>query len=92
MRGKLALTFLAGLAVGPAAAFAGPRPRAEAQPPAAPARWEYKVVALPYGPDEATRQMNQLAEDRWEYVGLVTTARPGNPPRDATVAFRRPKK
>src|SRR5262245_40965215 len=108
MRGKLVLTFLAGLAVGLVFVAAGGRQqRAQARQLEKqvrqleqarlekPTRWEYKVMKLSLAEDEAARQLNQLAGDHWEYVGLVNTSVPGlngSPAYPASVAFRRPKK
>ena len=104
MRGKLVVTFLAGLAF---VAVAGRQRQAQARQLERqvrqleqarlekPIQWEYKVVKLSSAEDEATRQLNQLANDRWEYVGLVNTSVPGlngSPAYPASVAFRRPKK
>ena len=64
--------------------------RVEAAP-----RWEYKVTTFVATDDLATRQLNELAGDRWEYVGLVGTAKPNTstaPGHESLVAFRRPKK
>jgi hypothetical protein len=60
-----------------------------------PVQWEYKVVKFSSAEDEAARQLNQLTNDRGEYVGLVNTSVPGlngSPAYPASVAFRRPKK
>ncbi len=78
------------------------------QAPATPPgqRWEYLVTALSQTPNEATDQLNKLANDGWEYLGLINTSTPdvsSRVLRDATgqvtlpgheslVAFRRPKK
>ncbi len=95
MSGKVALTFLAGLAVGlMAVVIAERQPQALAQQPEKPlVRWEYKVEVFPFGNAEATKRLNELADEGWEYVGLVGTARPSPAPgHEASVAFRRPKK
>jgi hypothetical protein len=90
MRGKLVLTFLAGLAVGlMVVAVAGWQRQVQAQGRLEPARraekplqWEYKVVSLPFEDNEAaTDKLNQLADDRWEYAFS----------HRAILAFRRPK-
>ena len=71
-----------------------------------PQRWEFNVVTFPMDPKQATNQMNQLAIDGWEYVGLLNTSTPGisstalreatgsadRPGHESLVAFRRPKK
>jgi hypothetical protein len=91
MRGKLVVTSLAGLVVGLAVALAGWHPQALGQRPDKAPPWEYKVVVFPLASDEATKRLNDLADDGWEYVGLVGTS--GETPRHgASVAFRRPKK
>jgi hypothetical protein len=97
MRGKLVLTFLAGLVVGLVIMLAGWHPQALGQRQANAPQWEYKVVTLLYQSDDErmTKQLNQLADDGWEYVGLVSTAATAVPNRsnhEASVAFRRPKK
>jgi hypothetical protein len=96
MRGKLLLTFLVGLVAGlMAVVVAGRQPQALAQRPEKPPRWEYKAVTFPPVAKEATKLLNQLAEDRWEYVGLISTGVGGafpSPNHEAAVAFRRPKK
>jgi hypothetical protein len=95
MRGKLVLTFLAGLIVGVVVAFTGWHPQALAQRAEKPPQWEYKAVVMPFGSDEATKKLNELADDGWEYVGLVGTSVPYSPnhvAHDSSVAFRRPKK
>jgi hypothetical protein len=59
--------------------------------------WEYLVFTLTADPKLATDQMNQLAADRWEYLGLVNTAVPAvsnsqGPVvagRDASILLRR---
>jgi hypothetical protein len=99
MRGKLLLTFLVGLVVGVVFfVVAGRQPQAAAQRPEGPPQWEYKVVTFPTVVKEADKQLNQLADDRWEYVGLISTSTAGASPaggfssQGALVAFRRPKK
>ncbi len=59
-----------------------------------PPQWEYKVMTLAHTDTEATIQMNQLAADRREYVGRVSTTRGGGVggPHDTANLFRRPKK
>jgi hypothetical protein len=99
MRGKLAVAFLAGLVVGLVAVMvAGRAPQAQAQkqpPPVVVPQWEYWVLMVPSEANGATKYLNQLAEDRWEYVGLVSTSVYGGPrgrSHETLVAFRRPKK
>jgi hypothetical protein len=40
-------------------------------------RWEYLVVTLPADNNQATEQMNRLAGEGWEYLGLISTSIPG---------------
>jgi hypothetical protein len=95
MKGKLLMVFQAGLVVGVVVTVVGWHPLAVAQKPEAAPRWEYKVTTFVATDDLATRQLNELAGDRWEYVGLVGTAKPNTstvPGHEALVAFRRAKK
>jgi hypothetical protein len=116
MRGKLVLTFLAGLVVG--LMFVAPvgwqrqvqaqrqveqarfleeqarQQHVQVQRVEKPPQWEYKVVSFTPVDKAATNQMNQLAKERWEYVGLVSTSVVGGGfgvAHEALVAFRRPK-
>ena len=42
-----------------------------------PAKWEYKVVTFQFNNDtDATKQMNELAAERWEYIGLKFSGSP----------------
>ena len=94
MRGKLLALLLAGLVIAVAATVAGWHPQALAQKVEWP-RWEYKVTTFVAADELATKQMNELAGDGWEYVGLVGTAKPNTstaPGHESLVAFRRPKK
>jgi hypothetical protein len=78
------------------AAPAGPAPRKE--------RWQYLVVTLPVDSNRATAQLNRLAGQGWEYLGLINTSIPGDSVynsasnevlggrgHESSVAFRRPK-
>ncbi|MFQ5730667.1 MAG: hypothetical protein ACE5KM_01805 [Planctomycetaceae bacterium] len=69
-----------GLTMGIAAAVSATAPRATAQPPSATSAWESKAVAFSKDAAQATKTLNQLAADGWEYVGPLT----GN-----LVAFKR---
>jgi hypothetical protein len=93
MRGKLVVTFLAGLVIGLVVAAAGWRQQALAQQPEKP-RWEYKVEALSTNAVYASTRLNQLADEGWEYVGLTATSvpAPSTSAHESLVAFRRPKK
>jgi hypothetical protein len=54
------------------------------------ARWDFKVVRF-YGlsNQQKTKQLNELADEGWEYVGLLST----NGSIDSgEVAFKRPRK
>jgi len=64
--------------------------KAEAAP-----RWEYKVTTVLATDDFATKQLNELAGDGWEYIGLVGTAKPNTNTvagHEALVASRRARK
>jgi len=87
MKGKLLGVFLAGLVVGVVVTVVGWQSQALAQKVEGP-RWEYKVTTFPAAEDKATKQMNELADDGWEYGGLTITT----PGHESLVAFRRPKK
>ena len=59
-----------------------------------PVEWEYKTVTFrPHQKEDHTKKLNQLAEQRWEYVGLIIPAyNTGNQyAAKSVVAFRRPK-
>jgi uncharacterized protein (TIGR03067 family) len=70
--------WLCGVAVLTGLGFAAAARGADDKPPAA---WEYKAVQIRDGAGEATKQLNDLAADGWEYVG---------PLANGLVAFRRP--
>lgn len=95
MKGQLAVALMVGLVLGLALpAFVSQHEaqgqRVEKAP--TPAQWEYKVVALTRGSDHA-KQLNELAADGWEYVGLlVNHSGTGLAVTVGDVAFRRPKK
>ena len=69
--------WLCGVAVLTGLGFAAAARGADDKPPAA---WEYKAVQIRDGAGEATKQLNDLAADGWEYVGPL-----GN----GMVAFKR---
>src|SRR5262245_26311777 len=46
----------------------------QAQRPEKPPQWEYRVAVFPPGVQDATKYLTQLAADRWEYVGLISTS------------------
>jgi hypothetical protein len=61
-------------------------------------RWRYLVVAVPDDAHAATDQLNELADQGWEYLGLVNTAVPPvsapgifDRGHGASVILRRPK-
>jgi hypothetical protein len=65
-----------------------------AEPALPKQRWEYLVVALPIDSDKATAQINKLADEGWEYVGLVNTSNPASPgiySHDSSIVMQRPK-
>jgi hypothetical protein len=61
----------------------------QAQAPLQPPRWEYMVVSFHGEVDKQTKALNDLADQGWEYVGLVST--PGGGAAGGHVAFRRKK-
>jgi hypothetical protein len=93
---RFPLTFLAvvvGITLGWATSFLVNRPEASAadrQP-----KWEYKVIRFQGMTDEeAAKRLTSLADEGWQYVGLVDTSvvtRTGVV-FHAPVAFKRPKK
>jgi hypothetical protein len=85
MRGNLVLTFVAGLVVGVVVTVAGWHPQALGQRAEQPRHWEYKVVTFTGIDDASTKQLNQLDDEGWEYIGLVSN-------QGSHVAFRRAKK
>jgi hypothetical protein len=102
MNGRIAAATVFGLILGLAIAlFVGQR-QVQAQQQKEQ-RWEYKVVALPLDSNKATDQMNALARDGWEYVGLINTSTSSissqalkdatgqveKPGHESSVAFRR---
>jgi hypothetical protein len=104
MRGKLLLAFLAGLVVGVVfLAVASRQPQAAAQAVVVRGpQWEYKAVKFTPLDNVATIELNRLAADRWEYVGVISTgvhsdtggvgAGVRKVDRPTFVAFRRPKR
>ena len=89
-------TWLAGIVIGLTLGWATsllvnrPEVRAADQKP----KWEYKVVDFPGDQDLSTKQIQKLAGDGWEYVGLVktTAVTPRGQVYPSSVAFKRPKK
>ena len=97
-RGVFALA--AGLVLTALVASAGWR-QAQGQAQVKGPQWEYKVTSVSPNADQATKELNALADDGWEYVGLVNTSIPRSPPaglvpaipgHESLVAFKRPKK
>ena len=67
---------------------------ATAQQSKKPVEWEYKAVTFrPHQKEDHTKKLNQLALQRWEYVGLIIPAHNtgGQYAAKSVVAFRRPK-
>lgn len=99
-RGVVALA--AGLVLAALIASAGWRQaQAQRQAQVKGPQWEYKVTSVSPNADQATKELNALADDGWEYVGLVNTstprspvvgAAPSTPGHESLVAFKRPKK
>jgi hypothetical protein len=92
MRGKLLLTFLAGLVVGLAASFLAWRPQALAERPEKPPEWEYRLVRPGTDPKEQSKVMDELGSGGWEYVGPVSLSASTENFQATSTAFRRPKK
>jgi hypothetical protein len=75
MKPKLIAAVLVGIGLGLAMPFMGWQPEAPAQQQK-DQKWEYKVERFQSnkgGVDGATAQLNNLANDGWEYVGPVAT-------------------
>ena len=94
MNGKLIATVLVGIGIGLAFPYLGNHQDAIAQQQEKAAKWEYQVVQFLYGnTDDSTKQMNGLAAETWEYVGLVGVQSGGKGlPGGGHVAFKREKK
>jgi hypothetical protein len=81
-----------GLSVGLATSLLVNRPevRADDKKP----KWEYKVAGFQGTTEEIAKQISKLANEGWEYVGLINTSvvtiRGQIYP--SSVAFKRPKK
>ena len=105
MNARMATATAIGLVLGLALAmFVGQR-QVLAQQQQQP-HWEYKVVSLPLDSNKATIQLNALAHDGWEYVGLINTSTSSissqalreatgqveKPGHESSVAFRRPQR
>lgn len=105
MNGRLATLAVIGLSAALAVASAGWWHEAQGTPPLKLPPWEYKVFYFHGGldeakhgtnPDEATKLFNKLADEGWEYVGLVAAPYSAGDIRrfgyGGHVAFKRPKK
>jgi hypothetical protein len=71
--------------------------RSGAEPAIKAQQWEYKIVELESDyvimkdrEASLSKNLNDLAADRWEYIGLVATGNGKQQPK-GLVAFRRPK-
>jgi hypothetical protein len=53
-----------------------PQEPAAIAPPAQHPRWQYVVIPLPADNNRATERLNSLADEGWEYLGLISTALP----------------
>ena len=104
-RVKAASLVLLGLAVGAGAVLLAGQPQAQGQPKEKAPVWEYKVVDFGTDNDQATKELNRLSEEGWEYVGPINpsvtrsvTTGEGQVKvvvaerKASTVAFRRPKR
>ena len=106
MNSKMVAAVSLGLAVGLMASLFLRQPEAQGQVSQQKQGWEYKVVAfeaagtLNQHLDEQTLEINSLAAQRWEYVGLLCAGPSpsvrqfsGAPLRPSgLVLFRRPKR
>jgi hypothetical protein len=101
MRSALIVALVAVPVIGLAVLLVGRHPQAQAQHPEAAAKWEYKVVTFSGTDEKMAKQLNDLADEGWEYVGLVaapywvpagTVVGRGEVSRSGSVALRRPKK
>jgi len=101
MNSRFVVALAVGLVLGAMLASVGWQ-QAQAQRQGKAPQWEYKVTSLSLNADQATKQLNTLADDGWEYVGLVNTSTPRAPAgggaapailgHESLVAFKRPKK
>jgi hypothetical protein len=102
MNSRLVVALAVGLVLGAVLASVGwQQAQAQRQVQVKGPQWEYKVTSLPVNAGEAAKQLNNLADEGWEYVGLVNTSTPraqagGVAPailgHESLVAFKRPKK
>lgn len=92
MHARLIVTLLIGTAIGLGIAHVG-MPQNVAAQQVKQTKWEYYVTVLPaYNPDDCTKAMNNLAKDRWEFVGLVGVGNTNiTGSTNPTAAFRREK-
>ena len=100
MNGRPWATLAVGLAIGLGLACLGWQP-AQGQRQQKAQQWVYKVVSFSVQAEEASQQLNKLADEGWECVGLVNTSTPLTPGRGtqpalpghpSAVAFKRLKK
>ena len=102
MRRALLLTLVAIPVIGLAVLLLGRDPQAQAQRnDPVPVKWEHKVVIFSGTDKEMTKQLNQLTDEGWEYVGLIASPYyvpgggvigRGEAHYSGSVALRRPKK
>ena len=95
MSRKLFAMALLGVVIGLAIPFLGMQQNVNAQQQKGAATWEYQVVSFTGQANVMTQLMNNLAADRWEYVGLVATHAGGGKFQiqpEGHVAFKREKK
>ncbi len=101
MNSRFVVALAVGLVLGAVLASVGWQ-QAQAQRREKAPPWEYKVTSLSLNAEQATKQLNTLADDGWEYIGLVNTSTPRSPAgggaaptilgHESLVAFKRPKK
>jgi hypothetical protein len=107
MRARLVPVGVVGLSLGLAVFLLGWQPQVQGQKPEKGPQWEYQVVAfypaasandLSKAAGHHTEQLNKLAAQGWEYVGVVSSyANSVGVQRTSTlfttfVAFKRPRK
>jgi hypothetical protein len=90
--GKWAVAVAVGITLGLALSFVASHPEARAAGPKQ--KWEFKVVSFGGEDKNVAKELQELADDGWEYVGLIGTSTYS--PRglfvNSRVAFKRPRK
>ena len=92
MNMKLATGLVTGLLLGVVVGSLRGPAVSNAQAPEKRTAWEYKVVA--FAPNDSTgqtKQINAMAREGWEYVGLLSLHVRQREPSMSTVLFKREK-